>query len=138
MTGLVLAVMLYTFGLGLGLLNGRLAPERAFGWMALPCLAPIIWYCYGFLKVEEREQDFGLLLSALGWALVAIALLVQQSAISRALANGGPGASLGDIMAQAGTPLLARLFSLLAFVCLIAGGVLSFHAWAREMRGDAA
>ncbi len=119
---LVVGLMIWTFMVGLLTLLGRIDPDGALLWMALTCLAPLAWNAYGFIKVQESEQDFGLLLSALGWALAAMALLFKYNAARLALQN-----NLGDERSTAAT-----VCALLAFLCLAIGAALSLHAWNKD------
>lgn len=115
---LVVGLMIWTFAIGLGTLLGRIDPNSALLYMAIACLAPLAWNAYGFLKVTEVEQDFGLLLSALGWALAAMALLFKYNASRVALQNNTSDGST-----------IATVCALLGFLCLAAGAALSLHAW---------
>jgi hypothetical protein len=123
--------MLFTLLIGWAILGGAISPVTAYLWMALACLFPIAWFSYGFLKVADDAQDFGLLLSAVGWSLVAVALLLQYSAartMAELVASG--------VATEGGTTPGARICGILAALCLIAGAVLSLRSWDSEVRGD--
>ena len=117
---IVVGLMIYTFLIGLGILLGRIGTQSALLYMVLACLAPLAWYAYGFLQVREVEQDFGVLLSALGWALAAMALLFKYNAVRLARQAGE---------ALDGRSGAATVCAWLAFLCLLAGAALSLHAW---------
>ncbi|MDQ3814564.1 MAG: hypothetical protein M3347_11510 [Armatimonadota bacterium] len=125
----VVAVMVYTLLLGWGLVFKIVPYEQAYLWMAVPCLAPIALYLYGFVRVPDRQQDFGLLLSAMGWILVALALIIKHSAIAGALQAAGSSTTVTNANPPATTICL-----ILAVICLVFGGVLSWTAWARDIR----
>jgi hypothetical protein len=119
---------LYALIVGWGLRGGWIGVDSSYLLIALPCLIPVAWYSYGFLKVADAEQDFGLLLSAAGWALIAFGLLIKDTAhrAARMAAQNGivnPGAD----NAPAATVCFA-----LAMICLIVGGIISYDAWRRE------
>lgn len=126
----VVFVMLYTWFVGWGLLFRWVRPDNAYLYMALPCIAPIGWYLYGFLNITEGKQDFGLLLSAAGWALVALALLIKQGAINSARAAG---ADATDALASAGNSPAATVCAVLALLFLVLGGLLSWQAWKQQI-----
>ena len=128
----MLAVMAYTFIIGFAIIFDVLRPDVALYWMALPCLVPAIWYGYGFVTVPGREQDWGLILSAVGWALVGLALCVQGTALRTALQNATPGATFTQIWQATPTPFFAMFASLAALVCLAVGAGLSWHAWSQQ------
>lgn len=121
--GLVVALMAYTLFVGWGLLTQRIAADSAYLWMALGCLIPFVWYGYGFVKVTEAEQDFGLLLSAVGWALGLVTLLLKHSAVQAALTRNDPAAA---------NSTAATVCSILAVLCVLAGAALSLHGWSRQ------
>jgi hypothetical protein len=128
---LLVVFMLFTLLIGWAILGGAISPVTAYLWMALACLFPIAWFSYGFLKVADDAQDFGLLLSAVGWSLVAVALLLQYSAartMAELVASG--------VATEGGTTPGARICGILAALCLIAGAVLSLRSWDSEVRGD--
>lgn len=132
MVACVLALMIYIFGVGVAMLSGSLRPDLGLLLMALPCLAPLLWYAYGYLFVPEREADWGLILSAIGWALTAIALAIQGSALRSAFANASPNASFADVWRNAGISPLAQLCGALSLLSLLAGLALSWHAAAQS------
>jgi len=122
-------LMVYALLVGWGLIGGVIRYESAYLLIALACIAPIIAYVYGFLQARDGELDWGLLVSAIGWALVAIALLIQHGALQRQL---GEIKNLPFGVVKGGLETWALLCSILAF-CLIAGGaMLSLQSWNRE------
>jgi hypothetical protein len=126
---LLIAMMLFTLLIGWSVLGGALSPVTAYLWMALACLIPVLWFSYGFLKVSDAAQDFGLLLSALGWALAALALLIQYTAARTAatiIASGG-------IAPAGGTSTGAKVCGIMAALCLLAGAIISFLSWRRGL-----
>lgn len=128
----MLGVMIYIFIIGLTMIFGVLRPDAALYWMALPCLAPTIWYAYGFVTVPGREQDWGLILSAVGWALVGLALCVQATTLRTSLQNAAPGSSFAQVWQTTSTPFFVMFASLAALACLAAGAAFSWHAWSRQ------
>jgi hypothetical protein len=72
----IIGVLVYTLLIGFLLLGERIAPERAYLLIALPCLVPAIWYLSGFLRADGN--DTGLVVSSLGWFLVALALFSKH------------------------------------------------------------
>jgi hypothetical protein len=128
---LLVALMFFTLLIGWGVLGGAISPVTAYLWMALACLFPIAWFSYGFLKVADDAQDFGLLLSAVGWSLVAVALLLQYSAARTMAELVASGVATGRRHHTRSTHLRH-----LAALCLIAGAVLSLRSWDSEVRGD--
>jgi hypothetical protein len=117
----------YALFVGVGLWQGWLGVERAYAYMAWPCLALAGWYGYGFLKNTGTEPDLGLLLSGAGWALVAFGLLAKDAvfrSVRAAARSGLPGLAQVDPEAA---PLATFCF-LLAFACLLAGAALSLLA----------
>ncbi len=129
-----IALGLYALLIGWGLRAGWIGVDSSYLMMALPCAVPVAWYSYGFLKIADAEQDFGLLLSAAGWALIAFGLLIKDSAhrAARAAVQNGiinPGAD----DAPAATVCFA-----LAVICLLLGAFLSYDAWRKEQSRAAA
>ena len=125
---LVIGIVLYALLIGMALLANSIAPHDAYLWMALPCLVPVAWYGYGFIKVADAEQDFGLLLSALGWLLVALAFLIKHRAAARAAADAANGVITSD------DPIGVTVCLGLAAVAIMAGAILSWHAWTKEIK----
>ena len=82
----IAAVALYALLVGILILGNRIAPERAYWLLALPCLVPTGWYLYGFLRADGR--DSGLLLSALGWFFAALTFFLKHFSSMTALASG--------------------------------------------------
>jgi hypothetical protein len=123
-----IALLFYALVVGVGWRGGWIDATRAYLWMALPCIVPIVWYAIGFLKVADAEQDFGLLLSAGGWALIVFALLMKDSAV-RAASGVQNSVAPADADSPAATVCLA-----LALICLAGGAFLSWDAWRKENR----
>ena len=126
MVGLSIALALYCLILGVAFLAGTLSTVRASWLLALVPFVLAIWYGYGFLQPNNAPSssgastgasvpDFGLLLSAGGWALVVLALLVPSPATS---ANGAAEAS----------NITASFCGVLAVLCILCGAALSWRA----------
>ena len=116
------ALLAYAFILGGALLGGTLAPERAFWFLALPCLAPAVWYGVAYFQ-QSGERDAGVLLSAAGWFLIALALLFKQIAVTRA------GSDAYALQASSPVVPVAAAFGVL---CLLLGAVFSWLFWAGQ------
>ncbi len=122
--------MLYTLLLGWGLL-ARLVPfQFAYLLMALPCLAPTLWYAYGFLRVTEAAQDTGLLISSVGWGCILIALLAKHMA----LANDLRARDLGTLIETPGQSQVTLIFLVAGVAALLVGAIISARAWANAAR----
>jgi len=124
--------MVYTFGLGLGLLTGAIGPQHGYLAMAFLCLAPVVWYGYGFVQVPDSKQDIGLLLSAVGWALIGMALLIKHS---QGMAPAGT--ELDSAAAQTTSSPAAMVCTIAAVICLLLGAFFSWRAWAAQLRSGA-
>ena len=124
--------MVYTLGLGLGLLTGAIRPEHGYLAMALLCLAPVVWYGYGFVQVPDSKQDIGLLLSAVGWAMIGMALLIKHSQ-----GMAPPGTAMDPASAQTTASPAAMVCTIVAIICLLLGAFLSWRAWAAQLRTGA-
>ena len=122
--------MLYTLLLGWGLLYRIVPFQAAYLLMALPCLAPVVWYAYGFLRVADTTQDFGLLMSALGWGCILIALLAKHVALMGDLRAREAGTLVGD----PGQSQMATVFLTLGFLSLLIGAFISARAWIMAAR----
>lgn len=125
--------MLYTLLLGWGVLAGMVPFNTVYLLMALPCVAPIAWYGYGFVKVNETTQDFGLLLSALGWSFILISLLVRHAALNADLQAYQAG-NLAVDPNNMGQSSGATICTIIGLLCIVIGAFLAFQAWSREMR----
>ena len=121
-------LMTYTVMIGWGLIGGFVPVDRALLLIAFACIAPVAAYAYGFLQSRDGGTDWGLLLSAIGWLLVAIALFVQHGAVEAARRNAVPGELAAPIGVTNGTTMCATL----AAVCILAGAALSLQAWNRD------
>lgn len=113
------ALILYTAGVGWGLISGAIAPQRTFLLMALPCLLPLVWYAYGYFK-SKGDRDLGLLLSAIGWLLIVAALIFKDIAVAAA---AGPAAL------QATSPMVS-ICAAFGILCLLVGAGASWVFWA--------
>ncbi len=116
----VAAVALYALLVGILILTGQVAPERAYWLFALPCLVPAAWYLYGFLRADGR--DTGLILSALGWLFAALTFFFKHLSNLAALSSG----RLPDGSTDSG---LAKLCAFLAVAGIIGGAVISSRNW---------
>jgi len=120
--------MVYTLALGLALLIGTIQPQHGFLAMALICVVPVGWYGYGFVMVPDAKQDFGLLLSAVGWVMIIMALLIKHSdGLTRS-------AAINPIDAQSTPTPAAMVCVVVAVLCLLLGAILSWRAWAAQLR----
>lgn len=126
----LIVLMLYTFFIGFGLLFGWVQPDNAYLWIALPCLVPVAWYGYGFMNATGGQQDFGLLLSAAGWALAMLALLIEHGAVASARAESATAAAAN---ANAATPLTAVLCTVFAILFILLGAGVSWLGWQKEI-----
>lgn len=107
---LLIAVMVFTWLLGVLVLQGTLASRSVFGWMAMICLMTAGWYGYGFGR-ETSDKDPGLILSCAGWFLAALAAFVR-------FLSDGPVAS----------PAVS-VFGWLAALLVVTGAVWSLVRW---------
>lgn len=122
-TGVIAAsvgVALFALLVGTLILTNQIAPERAYWLFALPCLVPVGWYLYGFLRADGR--DYGLLLSAAGWLCAALTFFFKHLSNRAALASG----TLPD--GPSDSPL-ASLCAFLAVAGIMSGAVLSARYW---------
>ena len=120
--------MLYTFGVAGGLLGGIVPTDLAWLLMAIPCIPPVIWYAVGFFRnmgnsSDAGEGDAGLIVSAVGWALLAAGMIFKYVAIVAAR----PDAYASQATSPA-TPLCLGL----GLAGVILGGGVSFYAWIRD------
>ncbi len=121
----IIAVALYALLVGILILSGRVAPERAYWLMALPCLVPAAWYLYGFLRADGR--DYGLIASAAGWFFAALTLFLKHLASVAALASG--------ILPQNRTDSPFSYFcAVLAVAGIVGGAIVSARTWAERSR----
>jgi hypothetical protein len=129
------ALLVYAFAVGGALMSGKLAPERAFWFLALPCIAPMIWYGVAYFNPPGRrqtgstpslsadERDSGVLLSAVGWFLIALALVFKQIAVTSAGADA--------YALQASSPFVP-VCAAFGVLCLILGAISSSLFWAAQ------
>jgi hypothetical protein len=133
------ALLAYAMLLGGALMNGILAPERAFWFLALPCIVPAIWYSVAYFNPPSRrvaargagstpgliagERDSGVLLSAAGWFLIAIALVFKQIAVIKAGS---------DAYALQATSPMVPVGAAFGVLCLLLGAVFSWLFWAAQ------
>lgn len=113
-------VILYALFVGWGLLSGNIPVERAYILLALLCLVPAIWYLSGFLRREDN--DFGLVLSSLGWFVAALLLFWKHLATSAALANGTRLDEVPDSPAS-------WFFAFLSIAAMLGGAYVSARYW---------
>lgn len=111
------AVIVYTAMVGVGLLGGSVAPERAFLLMVPPCLVPAVWNLYGFLRADAGDN--GLIVSGVGWFMGAMALLTQHLVVGAQISQGLPVSKIGF------SPP-AMLCGAVAITMVIAGAVLGW------------
>lgn len=121
----------YSAVVGYGLLSGSIPPDNAFMLIAIACMVPAFAALYGFLSSEDR--DWGLALSAAGWTCAALALVIQQGVLRNAQTFAQPG----EFVVPPDTSPATIFFAFLAFVFLLAGGVVGYQNWSSsvETRG---
>lgn len=129
------ALLVYAFAIGGALMSGMIAPERAFWFLALPCIVPMFWYALAYFNPSSRrgagstpslsagERDSGVLLSAAGWLLIALALIFKQIAV---ISAGSDAYAL-----QASSPLVP-VCAAFGVLCLILGAAFSWMFWAAQ------
>lgn len=116
----VVFVMIYTLAIGWGLLARSISPHNTFALMIVPAILPALWYGTVFLRDNANDKgDKGLLLSALGWVLVALALGFQHLAVAAALIQ------TNGILAETPQSTPAFVAALMGVVCLAAGAAIS-------------
>lgn len=117
-----LALAGYALLAGVGLWQEWVPIDRAYFLMALPCVAPALWYGYSFYKGSDGAGDFGLLLSSAGWGLLAFGFLIKDSVFRNAEAAARSGLAVNPESAP-----VATLCFVIGFVCLLAGATLSLN-----------
>ncbi len=117
---IALCTGLLTFAIvaGVGIASGRVHPERAYLLMTPFPLALAIWFAVGAFRA--RPLDVGLLLSAAGWALVALTLLAKHAAVQSAVAAG-------QTLSQVSDSSLTWVLALLSVLMIGAGAWLSWQ-----------
>jgi len=123
----IAAMLIFTIVVTWLLLAGKIAPIQGYLWLGICCLFPIGWYCYGYLRSTDNLQSSGLLMTVVGWVLVAIGFLVHY----KALLEADPGISPMQVSFTALTILL-----LLGLFVLVAGGMISWQAVPRPNQPD--
>ena len=123
-----IALCVYALLVGWGLRGGWIGVDNAYLLIALPCIVPIWWYSYGFLKSADAEQDKGLLFSAAGWTLIVFGLLIKDSAYRAARA----AAQSGVVNAGGEETPTATVCFVLAIICLLIGAFLSWDSWRKQ------
>jgi hypothetical protein len=116
----IAAVLVYTLFVGFGIMGGRIDPDRAYLFIALPCLVPAIWYLVGFLRAEGG--DIGLVASSLGWFLAALTFFSKHLTIQSAVARGMRPDQLSDSS-------MTWLFAFLSIAGVVGGAILSGRYW---------
>lgn len=129
-TALVVACMIYILLLGWGVLYRAVPFQSAYLLMTLPCLAPLAWYGYGFFRVSKAGQDFGLLLSAMGWGFVAITLIIKHIALNNDLS----ARLTGTMIESPGQSSAAAVCLGIGIFCLLLGAGVSAQAWMKAAR----
>lgn len=118
-------LLLYGLAVGIGLLGGDIALDTAYLWMMPIPLALAACYGLGFARDVAARRDAGLLLSALGWLMVAFCLFTLHGAVRAALASG--------LRLDQMTPTpLSWFFAALAIAGIGTGALLSFQHWQKE------
>lgn len=117
------ALLLYSLGVGLALMAGGIAPDKAYLWMMVVPLALAFWHAYGFGRETNRKlRDNGLLVSAGGWLAGALCLLALHSAAQATL-------HAGLRLDQMSPSPLAWIFALACVAGLVCGALLSWRHW---------
>ena len=116
----VVGVLVYALFTALGLQGDRIPIERSYLLLALPCLVPAFWYLFGFLRHEGN--DFGLVLSSLGWFLAGLTLFWKHLATNAALSRG---VRLDQVPESPAT----WVFALASVAAILAGAVQSSRYW---------
>lgn len=114
----------YTAVIGYGLLAGSIAADNSFGLIALACLIPAFVGFYGF-AASRANRDLSLLLSGVGWTCAALALMLEQGALTAARNSAAPG----EFVVPPDTPLGTIFFGFLAVAFGTAGAVLGYQTW---------
>lgn len=117
------SLMLYALLIAWGLVGQFIGLERAYLLLALPCLVPVVWYAYGFWMVQDERQDWGLLMSAAGWALMGVGFLLKQAAMDEAIRAAPPDLQVGGAENTAAHLICFAL----AVLALLAGGLISWR-----------
>ncbi len=120
--GLSIALAVYSLVVGVALLAGALSPFHASWLLALVPFVLACWYVYGFLQPNPSSKgtsapDFGLLLSAGGWALTLLSLLIAQPA------------PIPSNATSSSSDVTAAFCGVLALLCLLCGAILSWRSW---------
>jgi hypothetical protein len=119
-------LMAYTLITGVRLLMGSAPPENAYFLIGLACVIPAGAYAYGFVTTSQN-RDFGLLLSAVGWAFASLALFIQHGAVQNSYAQAAPGDLVAPVEMAGGS----LFFTILSLMFILAGAVLSIQIWSR-------
>ena len=119
----VVALVVYSISVGLGLLGGSVDATKTYLLVALPCLLPTAWNIVGFLMYDSG--DIGLLVSGAGWACATSSLFLQYMAVSTALVQD-PNALTSGVPVGTATKVLGGI----ALVLVVAGAVLSWRYFA--------
>lgn len=131
MIGIIAAVMLYTLLVAWSLLGKYVSPDSGYLLIAVPCLIPLGWYSYGYLTAAPEQQDQGLLFSAAGWGLLAIACYIRYSTKAERLIRV-PNSPFFQKVTQSADSPTAKLCVAVAIVCLLVGAGLSWYYWQNE------
>lgn len=123
----VVAVMIYTLVVGMGLLGGSIPASRGNLLLAVPCLAPTLWYFLGFLLYDSG--DSGLVLSGVGWASVGLGFFLQHQHVLAALAADPTALATGMGLSAA-----AQILFAVGFILLLTGAVLSWVSLTRRVQ----
>ena len=122
--GLIAFVVVFTLVVSIGLLTNAVRSDRVNLLFVVPCLLPMIWCTVGFgQRSHDLENDSGLLLSAVGWLLIAFSFIFKHLAVVRAGADA--------YAAQASSPA-TLLCGIVGIVLIVAGAVYSWQFWLRN------
>lgn len=129
---IVVVLVLYTLLVGWALLAKIVQPDSGYLLTAIPCLVPAGWYCYGYFNAERQVEDQGLLFSAVGWGLLAVACYIRYSNKVEVLVRQPNSAIFVKMTRSATSSPTANLCGVLAVICLLLGAIVSWYAWQHE------
>lgn len=119
---LATGLLAYTLVAGLSLANGRIPVARAYLLMSPIPFLLALWHLYGSMRQSGARRDIGLFISALGWALVMLVLILKHGAVQAALSANTP-------LNQVSDGPITWICTLAALVALGVGASLSARFW---------
>jgi hypothetical protein len=115
----IMLLLAFTIVISWRLIGGSVAPTQGFMWMGFCCIAPIVWYIFGYLKAKDNMESNALIASSIGWVFVALGFLVHYNKLMDT-AETTPAGAVSDPL----TPILL----LLGLLILVVGGMFSWQA----------